>query len=82
LDYREIVEDVLHSGRPCTTKAEENVTRVAAVMSFDQCLTVTMIGSELNLNHQTVHDILTEELGMQTLGCFITTMFLVTLPSL
>ena len=28
-------------------------------------LTVRMISSELNLNHQTVHDMLTEELGMQ-----------------
>ena len=28
-------------------------------------LTVRMIDSELNLNHQTVHEILTEELGMQ-----------------
>jgi len=27
-----------------------------------------MIGSELNLNHQTVHNILTEELGMQKIG--------------
>jgi hypothetical protein len=45
-------------------------------------LTVTMIGSMLNWNHQTVHDILTEELGMRTLGCCMTTMLLVTLPSL
>ena len=28
-------------------------------------MTVRMIDSELNLNHQTIHDILTEELGMQ-----------------
>jgi hypothetical protein len=31
-----------------------------------------MVDSELNLNHQTVHHILTEELGMRTLGCSIT----------
>ena len=28
-------------------------------------MTVRMIGSKLNLNHQTVHNILTEKLGMQ-----------------
>jgi len=46
------------------SKTDENVTKVRALMRSDQCLTVRMIGSELNLNHQTVHDILTLELGM------------------
>jgi hypothetical protein len=32
-----------------------------------------MIGSELNLNYQTIHDILTKELGMWTRGCYIMT---------
>ena len=44
---------------------DENVTKVRALMRSDQCWTVRMIGSELNLNHQTVHNILTKELGMQ-----------------
>jgi hypothetical protein len=47
----------------------------------DRRLTVITIGSELNLIHQTVHDILTEELGMRTLRCCITTTLPVTLPS-
>jgi hypothetical protein len=34
-----------------------------------------MIDSNLNLNHQTVRDILTEELGMWTFGCCVTTTF-------
>jgi hypothetical protein len=34
-------------------------------MKSDRYLTVQMIGSELNLNHQTIHNILTEELGMR-----------------
>jgi bacillopeptidase F (M6 metalloprotease family) len=42
---------------------EENVTKVRALVRYDRHLTVTMIGSELNLNHQTIHNILTEELG-------------------
>jgi len=31
----------------------------------DRRFTVRVIGSELNLNHQAVHGILTEEMGMQ-----------------
>jgi hypothetical protein len=78
---RESVEDEPRSERPCMSKTEENVTKVMAFMRFDQRLTVRIIGSELNLNHRTVHDILTEELGMQTLGCCTTTMLPITLPS-
>ena len=65
LDARESVEDEPRSGRPCTSKTDENVTKVRALVRSDWRLTVRMIGSELNLNHRTVHDILTEELGMQ-----------------
>ena len=59
LNVREIVEDEARSGRPCTSKTEENVGKVETLIRSDRCLTVRMIGSELNLNHQTVHDILT-----------------------
>ena len=65
LDSRESVEDESRSGRPCTSKTEENLTKVRALMRSDRRLTVRMIGSELNLNYRTVHDILTEELGTQ-----------------
>jgi hypothetical protein len=44
-------------------------------------LTVTMTGSELNLDYQTIYDILTKELGMLSLGCCVITTFSVTLPS-
>ena len=40
------------------------MTKVRARVRSDRLLTVKMIGSELNLNHRTVH-ILTEELRMQ-----------------
>jgi DNA-directed RNA polymerase sigma subunit (sigma70/sigma32) len=61
-------------------KTEENVTKLRVVLRSDRRLTVRMIGSELNLKHQTIHDILTEELGMQTLGCCIRSMLPVTVP--
>jgi len=59
----ESVEDEPRSGRPCTSKMDENVTKERPLMRSDRCLTVRMIGDELNLNHQTVYNILTEELG-------------------
>jgi hypothetical protein len=64
LDGRECVEDESCSGRLCTSKTEENVTKVGTLVWSDRHLTVRMISSELNLIHQTVHDILTKELGM------------------
>ena len=40
---------------------------VRALVRSDRRLTVRMITSELNLNHTTVHQILTEELAMKKL---------------
>ena len=65
LDGCESVEDEHRSGRPCTSKTEENVTKVRDLVRADRRLTVRMIGSVLNLNRQTVYEILTFELGMQ-----------------
>jgi ribosome-associated protein YbcJ (S4-like RNA binding protein) len=44
---------------------DQNVTKVRDLMRSDRRLTVRMISSVLNLNRQTVHEILTFELGMQ-----------------
>jgi len=65
LDGRDSVEDEPRSGRICTSKTDENVTKVRALLMSYRRLTVRMIGSDLNFNHQTVHDILAEELGMR-----------------
>ena len=59
------MEDELRSGRPCTSKTDENVTKGKALVRSDRRFRVRMIGSELNLYHQTVRDILTEELDMR-----------------
>ena len=67
MDGRENVEDEPRSGRPCTSNADENVTKVKAVVRSDGRLTVSVVGSDLNLNRRTVHDILTEELGIQNI---------------
>ncbi|GFX19811.1 uncharacterized protein TNCV_1433721 [Trichonephila clavipes] len=59
---RESIEDEPRSGRPAVSKAAENVVRVRDLVRSDRRLTVRMIGEELNLNHTTVHQILTNEL--------------------
>jgi len=65
LDGRECVEDEPRSGRPCTSKTDENLTKVRDLLRSDRPLTVRMISSVLNVNRQTVHEILTFELGKQ-----------------
>jgi len=62
---RESIKGEPHSGRPSTSKTDNNVEIVEALVRSDRRLTVRMIASELNLNHTTVHQILTEELAMK-----------------
>ena len=45
LDGRERVEDKPRTGRPCTSKTDENMTKVRAVVRSDRRLTVRMIGT-------------------------------------
>jgi len=65
LDVRESVEDEPRSGRTCTSKTDENVTKVRDLVRYYRRLIVRIISSVLNLNRQTVHEILTFELGIQ-----------------
>ena len=67
LEGRKSIKDEPRSGRPSTSKTNNNVEIVGALVRSDRRLTVRMIASELNLNHTTVHQILTEELAMKKL---------------
>ncbi|GFX82691.1 protein GVQW3 [Trichonephila clavipes] len=62
---RESIEDETRSGRPSVSKTAENVVRVRDLVRSDCRLTVRMIGEEMNLNHTTIHQILTNELKMR-----------------
>ncbi|GFU85024.1 protein GVQW3 [Trichonephila clavipes] len=62
---RESIEAEPRSGRPSVSKTAENFIRVRDLVRSDRRLTVRMIGEELNLNHTTVHQILTNELKMR-----------------
>ena len=81
----ESVEDEHRCGRPCTSKTDENVTKVRDLVRSDRRLTVRMISSVLNLNRQTVHDLdkrfIVSGQRLRTLGCCITAILPVTLPS-
>jgi len=67
LEGRKSIKDEPRSGRPSTSKTDNNVEIVGALVRSDRLLTVRMIASELNLNHTTVHEILTQELAMKKL---------------
>lgn len=62
---REEVEDDPRSGRPSTSRTDDNVERVRQMVRGDRRLTVRMIASELAVNHDCVWKIITEDLGMR-----------------
>jgi len=64
---RKSIKDEPRSGRLSTSKTENNVEIVRALVRSDRRLTVRMIASELNLNHTTVNQILKEQLAMKKL---------------
>ena len=61
---REEVEDDHRSGRPSTTRTDENVERVRQKVGSDYRLTVRMI-DELDMDSERVCRIITEDLGMR-----------------
>ena len=62
---REEVEDDHRSGRPSSSRTDENVERVRQKVRSDRRLTVIMIAFELGMNCERVWRIITEDLGMR-----------------
>jgi len=62
---REEVEDDHRSGKPSTSRTEENVQHVREKVRSDRHLTVRMIADELDMNSERVWRIITEDLGMR-----------------
>ena len=56
---REDVEDDPKSGRPTTSRTNENVEHVREKVRNDSCLTVRMIADELSMNSERVWRIIT-----------------------
>src|SRR5215469_2744024 len=65
LEGQEQVEDEPHAGRLSTSKMDDSVERVRSLVRSDCRLMLRMISSELNLNRFTIHQILTQDLGMR-----------------
>lgn len=59
------IEDESHNGRPSAETTDENVDRIRDFVRSDGRLTVTIIGEQLNLTRTTIHQVLTNELGMR-----------------
>jgi len=64
-DGREGVEDEERAGRPSTSRTENNVARVKAVLDRDRRLSVRLMAEEVGLPKTDVHRIITEDLHMR-----------------
>ena len=62
---REEVEDDPRSGRPSTTKTDKNIVRVKQTVRSDRRLTIRMIADNLDLNRESVRNILLHDLWMR-----------------
>jgi hypothetical protein len=62
---KEDVEDDERHGRPVTMKTDENVDKVRTLVRNDRRLSIRMIAEELNVDKETVRQILTENLKMR-----------------
>jgi len=66
---RESVTDEERSGRPATSRTEENIANVRQILRENRRLTVRSIEEEVNINRETVRKILTEDLGHEEGVC-------------
>jgi len=62
---RENVTDEERSGRPATSRTEENIAKVRQIVHENRWLTVRSIAEQVNIDTETVRKILTEDLDMR-----------------
>ena len=62
---REDVQDDPRSGQLKTKRTDANVDRVRSLVRSDRRLGVRLIAEELNMNRETVRQIVKEDLGMR-----------------
>jgi hypothetical protein len=62
------VQDDLRSGQPKTQRTDANVDRVKTLVRSDQRLSVRLIAKELNMNSETLQQIISEDLGMRNIS--------------
>ena len=64
LEGREIVEDDERSGRPVTSRTDENIKIINEIVRNDRRLSVRMMSDITNIDRETIRKILTEDLQM------------------
>jgi len=62
---RESVTDEERSGRPATSRNEENIGKVHQIVRENRRLTVRSIAEQVDIDRKTVRKILTEDLDMR-----------------
>ena len=62
---RESVTDEERSGRPATSRTEENIKKIRQIVRENRRLTVRNIAEQVNIDRETVRKILTEDLDMR-----------------
>ena len=62
---RESVTDEERSGRPATSKTEESIAKIRQIVCENHQLTVRSIAEQVNIDRETVKQILTEDLDMR-----------------
>jgi len=62
---RECVTDEERSGRPATSRNEENIAEVRQIVRENPRLTVRSIAEQVNIDRETVSKILNEDLDMR-----------------
>jgi len=62
---RKSVTDEQRSGRPATSRTEENTAKVRQIVHENRWLTVRSIAEQVNIDRETVRKILTEDLDMR-----------------
>ena len=62
---RESVIDENRSGRPATSRTEENIAKVRQILRKNRRLTVRSLAEQVNIDRETVRKILTEDLEMR-----------------
>ncbi|XP_060833661.1 protein GVQW3-like [Rhopalosiphum padi] len=61
---REEVEDNQRVGRPCSSKTNDNISKINEIVRKDRRLSIRMIAEMVNINKETVRQILHDELNM------------------
>jgi len=62
---RESVTDEERSGRPATSRTEENIANVRQILRENRRLTVRSIAEQVNIGREIVRKIFTEDLDMR-----------------